>query len=70
MVIPPFRENPVAFAATVEALTNKAAELETRVNEIHQALAEINEQMQSVSDALHRLARSAAASPATEDEPR
>ncbi|MFG3658661.1 hypothetical protein [Streptomyces sp. NPDC047706] len=69
-MIPPFRENPVAYAATVEALTSKAAELETRVNEIHRALVEINEQMQSVSDALHSLARSAVTSPAAEGEPR
>lgn len=56
--MPPSCENRIAFSATVEALTGKAAELEARVNELHRAIAEINEQMLSVSEALRRLARS------------
>ncbi|MGW1545085.1 hypothetical protein ACWCPM_33570 [Streptomyces sp. NPDC002309] len=51
-------ENRVAFTATLEALTGKAAELEARVNELHRSIAEINEQILSVSDALRRLAGS------------
>ncbi|MFD7439337.1 hypothetical protein [Streptomyces sp. NPDC059861] len=64
---PPSCENRIAFTATIEALTGKAAELETRVNELLRAIAEINEQMLSVSDALHRLARSGAESTAVEE---
>ncbi|MFJ4467973.1 hypothetical protein ACIP2X_10925 [Streptomyces sp. NPDC089424] len=65
-MIPTSRENRIALTATIEVLTAKAAELETRVNELHRAIAEINEQMLSVSDALHRLARSGAEPPAEE----
>lgn len=65
--MPPSRENRIAFSATVEALTGKAAELEARVNELHRAIAEINEQMISVSEALRRLARSAGDPAAVEE---
>ncbi|MEV7994742.1 hypothetical protein AB0O67_23330 [Streptomyces sp. NPDC086077] len=60
-------ENRIALTATIEALTGKAAELETRVNDLHRAIAEVNEQMLSVSDALHRLARSGVDATAVEE---
>ncbi|WP_432188084.1 hypothetical protein [Streptomyces sp. Tue6028] len=52
-------ENRPAFTATVEALTAKATELEIRVHELHRALADLNMQMQEVSNALCHASRSA-----------
>ncbi|WP_028803988.1 hypothetical protein [Streptomyces sp. 142MFCol3.1] len=55
-------ENRLAFKATVEALTATATELEIRVHDLHRALADLNLQMQEVSNALHHASRSAAPS--------
>ncbi|GAA5023728.1 hypothetical protein [Streptomyces siamensis] len=52
-------ENRPAFTATVAALTAKATELEIRVHELHRALADLNVQMQEVSNALCQASRSA-----------
>ncbi|MGP4052035.1 hypothetical protein [Streptomyces sp. 2A115] len=58
-------ENRPTIPATVVSLTAEAIELETRVTELRQALAELNEQMRAVSDLLRQNRRSAAFSGAT-----
>ncbi|WP_328727048.1 hypothetical protein [Streptomyces sp. NBC_00259] len=48
-------ENRLAFTTTVVSLTAEANELETRVIELRQALAELDEQIRAVSGALLRI---------------
>lgn len=48
-------ENRLAFTTTVVSLTAEAIELETRVIELRQALAELDEQIRAVSVALLRI---------------
>ncbi|MFI6579623.1 hypothetical protein [Embleya sp. NPDC050493] len=45
---------------TVRSLTAEATELETRVTELRRALTGLDEQMRTVSDALHRISHSGA----------
>ncbi|MFJ6632305.1 hypothetical protein ACIQMR_13025 [Streptomyces sp. NPDC091376] len=48
-------ENRLAFTTTVVSLAAEATELETRVIELRQALAELDERIRAVSGALLRL---------------
>jgi prefoldin subunit 5 len=43
---------------TVRSLTAEATELETRISELRRALTGLDEQMRTVSDALHRIPHS------------
>ncbi|AVH60642.1 MULTISPECIES: hypothetical protein [Streptomyces] len=61
-------ENRLALTATVVALAAEAAELETRVIELRKALAELNERMRAMSNALHQAACSAVPSSVAVDE--
>lgn len=58
-------EKRLAFTATVVALAAEATELETRVTELRQALAELDERIRAVSNALHHAARSGGAGPSS-----
>jgi uncharacterized protein YceH (UPF0502 family) len=48
-------ENQVGIAGTVVSLAAEAAELQTRVNELRQELADLTERMRVISAALHEL---------------
>ncbi|GAA3834144.1 hypothetical protein [Streptomyces chiangmaiensis] len=51
-------ENRFAVTATVVSLAAEAAELETRVNDLRHKLADLDERMRAISDALHVTPRS------------
>ncbi|MEV5476951.1 hypothetical protein ACFV2L_21100 [Streptomyces sp. NPDC059687] len=52
-------EDRVAFMATIESLAAKATELETRANDLRQELADLDQRMTAIANALHRAPRSA-----------
>jgi hypothetical protein len=53
-------ENQPDVTAIAMALAAQAVQLETRVKELRQELADLGERMTAVADALHRLPRSEA----------
>ncbi|MBW8698562.1 Prefoldin subunit alpha [Streptomyces sp. MBT84] len=52
-------EDRVAFMATFESLAAKATELETRANDLRQELADLDQRMTAIANALHGATRSA-----------
>ncbi|WP_409467810.1 hypothetical protein [Streptomyces sp. HC307] len=51
-------ENRIDIAGTVVSLAAEATELQTRVNELHQELIDLNERIRTISNVLQRLSPS------------
>jgi hypothetical protein len=64
----PASENRRAVTVTVVSLTAEATELETRATELRRALAELDDHMRAVSNALQLIPRSAGLSDADHGE--
>ncbi|MEV1082441.1 hypothetical protein AB0I98_30105 [Streptomyces sp. NPDC050211] len=64
----PASENRRAITGTVVSLTAEATELETRATELRRALAELDDHMRALSNALQLIPRSAGRSDADHGE--